>query len=506
MSVIQEVSQVMIQRGYRVPRTTIYQKMREWVDFYQGEVLDFHRFNLKTIDGRNHTVKKPSLNVMKLVCETYSSLMWNENSKLEIDTTNQKILDEIIHDNNLYTELGVFFEKVAVYGTGVAIEYIANKKTKIGFSYGDTLVITDYHNTTPTGIVVLQRVMKNKKYYTHITINTFKDNVYRIEHEVYESKSDTKLGNKKDTLWPVFEDKESAKFRHTVKQEDGSTKIVYYQEYKTETPYFQVFKYNLANNFDFSPMGISVAANSVGLLKSIDDKFFSSIEDSINSRKKIFFDDQSSKSEVSKLYNEETDTIVNDYIEYLDRDQTLYKTAKLTDSDKKLEIYDPSYLPNTHKDAIQFDLNMLSLKCLLGKNYFNFDEGGVYVNEANVFSSNSDMWRNRQANANLVKTFLSNMLRAIVSLEKLDNKEYVVTLDDSMIINDEQRLEDMKTDANDGYVAKWRYVMERYGLSKEEAKLWVEEAMAEQPKSIFDVEEVEEETEEEIDGDTNTED
>ncbi len=45
-SVIKELSAVMVQRGYRVPTTTIYQKMREWVDFYMGEVTDFHKFNL----------------------------------------------------------------------------------------------------------------------------------------------------------------------------------------------------------------------------------------------------------------------------------------------------------------------------------------------------------------------------------------------------------------------------------------------------------------------------
>jgi len=485
MSVINEVSQVMIQKGYRVPTTSIYQKMREWVDFYQGEVVDFHRFNLKTIDGRNHTVQKPSLNIMKLICETYSSLMWNENSGLQVDESNQDKLDEIINDNNLYTELSIFFEKTALYGTGVAIEYIADKKTKVGFSYGDTLVITDYHNTTPSGIVVLQRVMKNKKYYTHLTIHTFKDGTYRVEHEVYESKTQSKLGTKKPTLRPVFTVAESNKFKHIITDKDGSKDVVFYMEYQTDTPYFQVFKYNIANNFDFSPLGISVAANEIGLLKSIDDKFYSSIEDSINSRKKIFFDDQSSKSEVVKSYDAENNDIVNSYVEYLDRDQTLYKTANLGDSDKKLEIYDPTYEPETHNTAIQFDLNLISLKCGLGKNYFNFDEGGVYVNEANVFSSNSDMWRNRQANANLVKTFLTNMMKAIMSLEEINNKEYVVQLDDSMIINDEQRLTEMKADSNEGYVAKWRYVAERYNLTDDEAKKWVAEAQEEKDDAFI---------------------
>ena len=251
-SVIKELSQTMVQRGYRVPTTTIYTKMREWVDFYMGEVTDFHKFNLKTIDGKNHTVVKPSLNAMKLVCETYSNLLWNEKSSLQVDEKNQATLDYVIDNNNIYGELNTFLEKVALYGTGVAIEYTADKETKIGFSYADSMVITDYNNTTPKGIVLIQRVMKRKKYYSHVTIHTYKDGMYRVEHEVYESGKKTTLGDKKQTLFPIFTEKESAALKHIVKV-DGNDKVMFYVEYETDTPHFQVFKYSIANNFDFSP-------------------------------------------------------------------------------------------------------------------------------------------------------------------------------------------------------------------------------------------------------------
>ena len=497
--VIKDVSQLMTQRGYRVPTTSIYQKMREWVDFYMGDSSDFHRFNVKTIDGRNHTVRKPSLNVVKLVCETYSSLLWNENSSLHVDKANQDVLDEVIQNNNLYTELNVFLEKTALFGTGVAIEYTADKETKVGFSYGNSLVITDYNNTTPKGIVVIQRMQRGKEYYSHLTIHTYKDGVYKVEHEVYKSKEQSKLGDKRKDLQPIFTKEESDALRK-ITVVDGKEYVSFYVEYECDTPHFQVFKYNIANNFDFSPMGISVCANSMSIVKSIDDKFFSSIEDSINSRKKIFFDDESSKSEQTKRYDTDNDAVVIDYVEYLDRDQTLYKTARL--GEEKLQIYDPTYTPESHNIAIQFDLNLLSVKTGLGTDYFDFQNGTVYVNEANVFSSNSDMWRNRQANANLFKIFLTNMMKAIMFLEgKESNKDYTVALDDSMIINDDQRLKDMKEDANDGYIAKWRYVAEKYNIGENEAKKMVEEAEEERDnRNMAFISTVEEEEEEPNDG------
>ena len=177
---------------------------------------------------------------------------------------------------------------------------------------------------------------------------------------------------------------------------------------------------------------------------------------------------------MTKHYNEDTDTVVVDYVEYLDRDQTLYKTAKL--GEEKLQIYAPVYNPLAHTEAIQFDLNLLSLKTRLGKNYFNFSEGGVYVNQANVFSSNSGMWRNRQANANLLKIFLNNMMKSIMFLEGIDNKEYEVQLDDSMIINDDEELTNMKADAEAEVIPMWRYVARKYKLTKADAVKWVKEA------------------------------
>ena len=124
------------------------------------------------------------------------------------------------------------------------------------------------------------------------------------------------------------------------------------------------------------------------------------------------------------------------------------------------------------------------------------------MNEANVFSSNSDMWRNRQANANLFKIFLTNMMKAIMFLEgKESNKDYTVALDDSMIINDDQRLKDMKEDANDGYIAKWRYVAEKYNIGENEAKKMVEEAEEERDnRNMAFISTVEEEEEVPNDG------
>ena len=56
----------------------------------------------------------------------------------------------------------------------------------------------------------------------------------------------------------------------------------------TSNPYFQIWKPNLANNFDTgSPMGISIYANSIDRFKSLDVKYDSFYNEFILGKKRI---------------------------------------------------------------------------------------------------------------------------------------------------------------------------------------------------------------------------
>jgi len=123
--------------------------------------------------------------------------------------------------------------------------------------------------------------------------HTFKEDKYRITHEMYGTKAgNLGLGNE-TSLGVLFSEKELKELRHIETDSEGNQFTVYYREYETDTPHFQVFKLGIANNFDVgSPLGISVLANSTGTLENVDEKYYSSKMDSVNSRKRIFIDDE----------------------------------------------------------------------------------------------------------------------------------------------------------------------------------------------------------------------
>jgi len=307
---------------------------------------------------------------------------------------------------------------------------------------------------------------------------------------MYSIKGGSGLG-KPAGLSALFSEQELKSMRHT-RTEDNTEIVEYYVEYETDTPHFQVFKLAIANNYDVrSPLGISVFANSTGTLENIDEKYYSSRMDSINSRKRIFVDDEASK--VQKV----NDNGVITYRKYFDPDETQYQTLRgMKDTETPVVIYAPDYDSAQHDEAIQMELNYLSSKCMLGSNYYSFKDGAVgYQNEMNVIASNSDTFRNRQKNLNRLKKVIIDMMKSIMYLEKdngnyagdITTLEYYVQFDDDIITDDATIITKMRTDAQDGIIAEYLYVMKAYGVNDTDAKKMIEEGrldQAERNKSI----------------------
>lgn len=479
-----DLQKLFIGRGYNPVIGTIYQQQEYWLSWYRGDVDGFHNIQKKNAEGTLIGIQKPSLQMAKKVSEDITSLLFNENVDMIVSGNDdaQGVLDNVLDNNNFYDEMPNFVELTAgAYGTGVAVEYILENETKVNYLFGDRVVIIDYDNTTPKAIAVIQEFQKDKKKYHHIMYHTFKDGLYRITHEMYSSKNAQGLGNP-DSLSVLFTEKELKSMRHVTK-EDNVDVVEYYIEYETDTPHFQVFKLGISNNYDVrSPMGISVYANSTGTLENIDEKYYSSKMDSINSRKKLFVDEQAAKTHKTK---DESGNII--YKKYFDQDETQYQVLKNMTGDgsqKAVEAFAPVYDSAQHDNAIQMELNYLSSKCMLGSNYYSFQDGAVgYQNEMNVIASNSDTFRNRQKNLNRLKVVLVNMMKSIMYLEKengnysgtLEELEYDVSFDDDIMTDDATVVAQYRKDAEDGIITYQRYLMKAYGISEEEADEITEE-------------------------------
>jgi len=104
-----------------------------------------------------------------------------------------------------------------------------------------------------------------------------------------------------------------------------------------------------------------------------------------------------------------------------------------------------------------------------------------------VVSKNSDTWRNRNKHVKVLRETLIDLMRGILYLDQsvggytgdIEALEFDVHFDDSVIVDDNKRLEDLKNDVIDGLIPKWRYVAAKYQIGEDEAKEWVGEASQE---------------------------
>lgn len=471
---IKQLTTLFRKKGFNPVYGTIYDQQQKWLSWYRGEVNDFHFYDIKTVNGLKVGKRKMSLNMAKKVSEDWQSLLFNERVKLSVnDERGQDTLDRILADNDFIEEMSNFIELTFVYGTGVIVEYLENSTVKLDFIYGDNVIPLSHRNKHISEIATVQEFQQDGHFFTHVSFHLIDDGVYRVEHELYKSKQRTYLGNQVG-LNVVFNEHELS---HLV---DG-----FFIEYETQTPFFQVFKPAIVNNYEpNSPMGISPFANSVSLLSAIDEEFNGAYTEVKLSRKRLLVNSNATQSQIVKDKDGEGNIKLRS-VSYFDTDEEIFQSIPMDDSIPFKE-FAPMYNAQPYIDGLNHKLNLLSQKVGLGNGYYRFDtSGGMTATE--VVSKNSDTWRNRNKHVKVLRQVLINMMKGVLQLERSVNGltldpeqlEYDVHFDDSIIIDDQQVLEELKADVVDGLVPKWRYIQRKYQITEEEAKEWLAESQAE---------------------------
>ena len=471
---IKQLTTLFRKKGYNPVYGTIYDQQQKWLSWYRGEVNDFHFYDIKTVNGLKVGKRKMSLNMAKKVAEDWQSLLFNERVKLTVNDENaQQVLDDVFRMNQFTEEMSRFIELTFVYGTGVIVEYLKNSEVKLDFIYGDNVIPLSHRNSHITEIATVQEFQMDGHYYTHVTFHLLDNGVYRVEHELYKSKQRTYLGNPVG-LNVVFNEHELS---HLV---DG-----YYIEYETPTPFFQVFKPAVVNNYEpNSPMGISPFGNSISLLSAIDEEFNGLYTEVKLSRKRLLVNSEATKTQVLKDKDGQGNVKIRN-VSYFDTDEEIFQSIPMDESIPFKE-FAPNYNSQPYIQGLNHKLNLLSQKVGLGSGYYRMDAGGA-MTATEVVSKNSDTWRNRNKHVKVLRETLIDLMRGILYLDQsvggytgnIESLEFDVHFDDSIIVDDNKRLEELKADVNDGLIPKWRYVAAKYQIGEDEAKAWVDEASQE---------------------------
>lgn len=456
MDFYNDIANTLSKKNINVTVETIYDLMAIWKSWYRGSVNDFHYYT-ERINGTDVEYERLTMNMPKKLCEDIAKLLWTEKTRIEL--SNKKATERLWEvldskENSFTVNLPIFIERAMLaLGNGATVEYKdENNKTIIDYIDGDVILPYKYTNSYIYGMLTVSRFTKgtdNKKtYYTHLTYHEFTGSLYIKYNELYKSRTDSNLGKEIDfsTMFPNVKDTEVE---------------------PTSNPHFQIWKPNLANNFDTnSPMGISIYANSIDRFKSIDVKYDSFYNEFILGKKRIVVDQSAMKGKM------ETDEEGNPrFVQYFDKNDKVYQALNI-DNDKMKEPVkeiDFKIRYQEHIDSINADLNWLTENVGLGSNYYKFDGTGTKT-ATEVISENSQAFRTKDHYQTVVNDCVYDLVKAVCELEGIKTNKITIIPDDSIIEDKNAEMTRAQMEVTQGLRSKKSYLMDITGMSDEEAE------------------------------------
>jgi A118 family predicted phage portal protein len=477
MKILKDLKEKLHAKGVDIIDTDYYDIIDMWQSWYNGNVDDFHYYNVKIADGSTAQFERKTMSMAKKGAEDMMKLLWSNKCdiKLSTDEKTKKLWDVLDSKQNNFTIMfPQMIELAMALGTTAMTQYKDTLgKTRIEY-INDAKEIIPYafDNFNITGFIVFnqwQEVEKRSKfYYTHLTYHEFKNEkdkengeykrVYRKYNEVYKSKNPDELG-KEIPFEEVFPDVEEL------------------VEVVVDTPHFQIIKPPLANNVDIkTPMGLSIFGNSIDKLKAIDNKYDSFDMEFVDGKRRILVDRTALKSTPQV----DSEGNISQQL-YFDRnDRTYVAMNGMKDQPVKDISFDLRY--KEHIDSINAELNWYSASLGFGENFYKFDGGGQ-ATATEILSQDDDAFRTKQTFEVVIKDVIIDLVKSVCYLEgiELSENEIQVEFDYSRFENQEKTQLRLEREVSQGITSKIEYRMKVYGETEEIAKQKIDEIKKNEP-------------------------
>lgn len=440
-----------------------------WLQYYQGNVNDFHSFN--EYNGyKNIKRTRKTLNMPKKICEDWANLLLNEKTDVVYgDDKQQQALWNLLNKVQFWAKGNEGIEKTFALGLGAFVESVdgdgnerlqfVNRQKVYPISIEqDKITECAFVNVNSSTTVIQVHV---KGYIKDNKLVLDKNGNYIIRTIIY----DKKINNQSEDIGELISD----------------------DTFDTGSPlaWFQILKPNIANNIDInSPLGISIFANSLDVLNGVDLAYDGFCEEMRLGRSRIFVN----KKLIRRDENGETLTF--------DNNESGFYYGGETDNAKPFEFYAPTLRTDGYFNGINNALNLLSSKVGFGENHYRFDKGGV-TTATQVISENSEMFRSLKKHEIILNEVIIDVCKALMYIHnnfngdafKFDlNANIEVKFDDSIIEDKETMKMTDRQDVNMGVMSKVEYRMKWYNedeLTAKQKLAEIEEANKSQMVGFF---------------------
>lgn len=434
-----------------IPKTSSY--VQEWLQWYRGDVMGFHQYQLYNGD-ETMNVKRKTLQMAKQVAETWANLLLNERCDIIIPEDKKPLLDKILNDNNFWVKGNEGIELAFALSLGAFVVNV--KDLRIGTR---SQLIDKTHGSVTVDFVDITKIKPLKIENKRITECAF-------------------VSENSDSFNVVIH-KRNEKGHYVIYNyivSNGGDIIEEYEfDTKSSLAWFQIVRPNIANNIKTTmsdnEIGISIYANSIDVIKAIDTKYDGFDLEFALGRKRLYVAGEAWK------YKRNADG-TQDTVRTFDPNDHLFYTVP-TDAEGKPIITEQA---NTLRymeyiTAINKELDLLSMKCGLGENFYKFDGSGI-ATATQVMSDNSTLYRSIKKHEIILESALRGTTKAIIyasnmftniTFGDIQDDDIKIMFDDSIIEDKEAMMKRDRDDVTAGIMSKQEYREKWYGEDEKTA-------------------------------------
>lgn len=448
---------------------SFYNDIDEWLSWYRGDVSDFHRYEFYNgLDVvKCHMAR---LNMAKQICADVSAMAFNENVMINLaDEESNKYIQGydqsggVLAESNFWENATHQYENTCALGTGAFEVYLENLKVsgsrvipdkatipKIAFIRADHILPITFENKIITEVCFVNEVTIDNKDYVDLRLHIKNEqgNYVIINKRL---KTD-KYGNfSEDTI-----DKNVASEFDT-----GS-----------DIPFFSIIKTAFANNIDIlgnNPLGISIYANAIDILKSCDLAYDALQKEVALGQKFIFLNK-------NMLGMDELGRPITPYDVRQRLFQFIGDNATVQDQNWVHEFV-PTLRIDDLTANLEKQLDYLSSKVGLGDHFYKFRDGSSAKTATEVISENSSAYRNIRRSQISIEQALIRLVRCLLYCgvsfcgAKVDvNTDIAIQFDASVIENKETVRQRDLEEVRLGILSKEEYRSKYHAESIEKAR------------------------------------
>nr|DAS94256.1 MAG TPA: portal protein [Caudoviricetes sp.] len=427
--------------GYDCVEDDFYSQIDLWQKWYRGYVPSIHDY--RQYNGRKKIRRtRKSLGMAKTVAEDWANLALNEKVGIALKRKSaEKRVWSVLDANQFRVRGNQLLEQAFALGTGAFVERKEGDEVKIDYIRAGMVYPLAWDNGRITQCAFgSERTVKQEKQ-VYLNIHTLANGHYVIENHLFR--------------------RNGTALTEIALPDDVKERV----ETKSPTPLFQIIRPNIANNFaPDCPLGISVYANALDQLEGLDLVYDSYCNEFRLGKKRITV-----PVTMARMAMEEDGSVTPVFD---DNDTEFYAIPSVDQGENKIEEHNMELRYEAHEAGVQTALNLLSFKCGMGRDRYNFKDGEVKT-ATEVVSEKSDLFQSLKKHELLLEGALIGMTQAVAELLGLGEQEVTVNFDDSIIEDTGAEKLRFLQEIRDGVRQKWEYRVRFFGEDEATAKSMV---------------------------------